>query len=82
MRRTQVANLFLAAGVAVGVVSAVALALDIVPRLSPFMMKVVVYKLAFIGAGSLLAAGAVLRRWARRDARARATEPAHHSTVR
>ncbi len=67
MRRTQVANAFLAGGVVVGVVSALALSFDVVPQLSPFMMKVVIYKLAFIGAGSLLAAGAVLRRWARRD---------------
>jgi len=69
MRRIQVANVFLVTGLAVGVVAGLALAFGIVPRLSPFMMKVVIYKLSFIGAAGLLAAGAVLRRWARRDAR-------------
>ena len=67
MRRVQVANAFLYAGLVVGVIAAVALALDVVPRLSPFMMKVVIFKLAFIGAAVLLVAGAILHRWARRD---------------
>ena len=70
MRRVHIANAFLIAGLVVGAGAAVALAADVVPRLSPFMMKVVIYKLTFIGAGTLLAAGAVLRRWARRDERA------------
>jgi hypothetical protein len=68
MRRIRLANAFLYAGLVVGLVTAAALAFDVVPRLSPFMMKVVIYKLAFIGAAVLLAAGAILRRWARRDA--------------
>ena len=67
MRRLQVANAFLVTGLVVGLVTALALALDVVPRLSPFMVKVVIFKLAFIGAAVLLAAGATLRRWARRD---------------
>jgi hypothetical protein len=71
MRRTQVANFFLYTGLAVGTVTALALAFGVVPRLSPFMVKVVIYKLAFFGAAALLVAGAVLRRWARKDAHPR-----------
>ena len=69
MRRVHVANAFLYAGLVVGLVTALAFALDVVPRLSPFMMKVVIFKLAFIGAAVLLAAGAILRRWAGREER-------------
>lgn len=76
MRRSHVANAFLLTGLAVGVGTGLALAFGVVPRLSPFMMKVVIYKLAFIGAGSLLVAGAVLRRWARRDDRSPRTDGA------
>lgn len=67
MRRSTIAALLLGMGVAVGLAAAVALALGLEPpHLSPFLYRVVVYKLAFIAALGLIAAGAALRRWARR----------------
>lgn len=68
MRRTTLATLLLGGGLLLGLAAAVGLALGAgPPRLSPFMLKVVMYKLAFIAALGLITAGAFVRRWARRS---------------
>jgi hypothetical protein len=59
--RTSLGNWLLGTGVAVGVVGAVGLALGVQPHLSPFMLKVVVYKLIFAAAAGLLVAGATIQ---------------------
>lgn len=67
MRRTTVGSLLLALGLLVGLGAAVGLALGIAPPpLSPFLLKVVVYKLTFAAALGLIVAGAFVQRWARR----------------
>jgi hypothetical protein len=55
----------------VGVVAVVALLFGIEPgRLPPFLVKVALYKLAFIAAAGLLVAGALVGRRARRGSAA------------
>lgn len=53
------------AGVGIAVVATASLAVDRSPLIfSPFVVKVAVYKLAFIAAAGLLAVGAIIgRRW-------------------
>jgi hypothetical protein len=59
----------MAAGFVLGVVAAVLFALGVEPRLPPAVLRLVVYKLAFLGALGLFAAGAVIRRRQRRAER-------------
>jgi len=67
MRRSTLGSLLLALGLLVGLVAGVALAAGVAPPpLSHFVLKVVVYKLTFAAALGLIAAGAMVQRWARR----------------
>jgi hypothetical protein len=67
MRSSTVAKGLLMLGVLVGGAAGVALALGFrVDQLPPWMITVGMYKLAFIAAGGLLAAGAVLGRAAQK----------------
>ena len=62
-------TLLLALGVVVGVVAGVALLLGFEPsRLPPRLIDIAAYKLALVAALALIAAGAALRRHARREA--------------
>jgi hypothetical protein len=66
MRAAQVGRLLRALGLTVGVATVAALLLGFdSSRLSPFWIKVAIYKLAFIAALVLLIAGAVIGRRAR-----------------
>lgn len=67
MRTSTVAKTLLVLGALVGGAAGVALALGLrADRLPPWMITVGMYKLAFIAAGGLLVAGALLGRAARR----------------
>ena len=66
MRRATVGNALLLLGLLVGVAAVAALAMGVAPALSPFMLRVVVYKLCFAAAAGLLFAGALVRRGAGR----------------
>ena len=57
------------AGFALGMAAAVLFALGVEPHLPPAMLRLIVYKLAFLGALGLFAAGAVIRRRQRREER-------------
>jgi len=57
-------DVLLALGLVVGIGSVVGYELDIIPTLPPEVLKLVIYKLAFIGGLGLLAAGALVRRLA------------------
>ena len=59
---------FLIGGVLVGALAAVGYVADIVPDLPPAVLKLVIYKLTFIGGLGLVVFGAFLRRLASRDA--------------
>jgi hypothetical protein len=67
MRRSNLGTTVLVLGLLVGLAAVTGLALGLEPRLSPFMLKVVVYKLSFVAALALLVAGAAIRRGARRE---------------
>lgn len=72
MRATQVGTALRVLGLAVGLGAAAALLLGFdLTRLSPFWIKIAIYKLAFIAALALLIAGAMIGRRAR--ARSRST---------
>lgn len=63
MRATQVGMLLRVLGLAVAVAAAAALLFGFdISRLTPFIIKVAIYKLAFIAALVLLAAGAMVGR--------------------
>ena len=66
MRTMQVATLLRVLGLAVGLGAAAALLLGFdVSRLSPFWIKIAIYKLAFVAALVMLVAGAMIGRRAR-----------------
>jgi hypothetical protein len=66
MRATQVGTLLRVLGLAIGVAAVTALLLGFdASHLSPFWIKVAIYKLAFIAALVLLIAGAMVGRRAR-----------------
>jgi hypothetical protein len=65
MRRVTLGTMVLTLGLLVGLAAVAGLALGVEPRLSPFMLKVVVYKLSFAAALVLMVAGALVRRRAR-----------------
>ena len=74
MRPSRFGGFLLGIGVAVGVAAVVGLATGFEPsRLPPALVDIAVYKLTFAAAAGLLAAGAIIRRYARRDEAARAS---------
>lgn len=76
MRLATAGMLLRIGGLIVGVAAIAALALGAdLSRLSPFLVKIALYKLAFIAALVLLVAGAMLGRRARAD---RETVGPHH----
>jgi hypothetical protein len=62
MRR--LGDILLGLGLVVGVGAVVGYELDIIPTLPPAVLKLVIYKLTFIGGLGLLVAGALVRRLA------------------
>lgn len=66
MSATRIGRLLLALGVLVGAAASVGLLLGVEPaRLPPALLKLAVYKLTFLAALSMLAAGATVLRHAR-----------------
>ena len=66
MRATRMGTILRALGLVVGLTTAAALLLGFdTTRISPFLIKVAVFKLAFITALALLAAGAIIGRRAK-----------------
>ncbi len=64
----RVGEVLLAIGAVVGVVAVLGLAVGFEPStLPPALLNIAVYKLTFAAAAGLLAAGAVIRRYARRN---------------
>lgn len=57
-------DLLLALGLVVGIGAIVGYELDIIPPLPPAVLKLVLYKLIFVGGVGLLVAGALIRRLA------------------
>jgi hypothetical protein len=69
MRTARAGQLLLGLGVLVGVAAGVGLLLGFEPaRLPPALLNIAAYKLTFIGALGLIAAGAIVGRYARREA--------------
>lgn len=64
MRR--IGDLLLGLGLVVGIGAIVGYELDIIPSLPPAVLKLVLYKLIFVGGVGLLVAGAFIRRLAGR----------------
>ncbi len=72
MRASAISKALLLVGAVVGAATGVALALGVrLDRLPPWVITVGMYKLAFIAAGGLLVAGALLGRAARRKSHRR-----------
>jgi len=72
VRASAISKLLLVVGAVVGAAAGVALALGVrLDRLPSWMITVGMYKLVFIAAGGLLAAGAMLGRAARDKSRRR-----------
>jgi hypothetical protein len=68
MKTSRFGGLLLATGAAVGVAAVVGLVIGFEPsRLPAALIDIAVYKLTFAAAAGLLAAGAIVRRYARRD---------------
>ena len=66
MRTSQMGNVLRAVGLLVGLAAILALVLHVEPsRLPPLLVKIALYKLAFIAAAALLVAGAIVGRRAR-----------------
>jgi hypothetical protein len=69
MRADKIGRLLLAVGLLVGIVGGVGLLIGFEPaRLPAVLLNIAAYKLTFLAAFGLLAAGAMFRRYARRDA--------------
>ena len=62
MTGRSLSQLLVGVGAVVAVATGVAMTVGWEPRLSPFMLKVVFYKLSFIGAAGLIAVGAIIGR--------------------
>src|SRR5687767_991879 len=62
MTGRSLSRLLVATGAVVAIAAGIAMTVGWEPRLSPFMLKLVFYKLSFIGAAGLIAAGAVIGR--------------------
>ena len=68
MRTARAGQLLLGLGVLVGVAAGAGLLLGFEPaRLPPALLNIAAYKLTFIGALGLIAAGAMVGRYARRE---------------
>ena len=71
MHGSRFGSVLLGIGVAVGVAAVIGVVTGFEPsRLPPALLDIAVYKLTFTAAAGLLAAGAIVRRYARRDAAA------------
>lgn len=69
MKTTRFGGLLLATGAAVGVAAVVGLVVGFEPsRLPAALIDIAVYKLTFAAAAGLLTAGAIVRRYAKREA--------------
>ena len=69
MRTSRFGQLLLVVGGAVGVAAVVGLVVGFEPaKLPPALLNIAVYKLTFAAAAGLLAAGAIVRRYGRREA--------------
>jgi hypothetical protein len=69
MPRGRVGSVLVAVGVVVGVAASLGVLVDFEPaRLPPALLNIAAYKLTFLAAGGLIAAGAIVRRRARRRA--------------
>jgi len=69
MKTGRFGGLLLATGAAVGVAAVVGIVTGFQPsRLPAALIDIAVYKLTFAAAAGLLAAGAIVRRYAKRDA--------------
>jgi uncharacterized membrane protein YedE/YeeE len=62
----RLGDLLLGLGVVVGIGAIVGYEMDIIPTLPPAVLKLVLYKLIFVGGVGLLVAGAFIRRLANR----------------
>lgn len=78
MRR--IGDLLLGLGLVVGIGAIVGYEMDIIPSLPPAVLKLVLYKLIFVGGVGLLVAGAFIRRLASRI-EALDTEAASRRTI-
>lgn len=68
MAISRAGTLLLTLGVVVGVAASIGLILGFEPsRLPPALLNIAAYKLTFLAAGGLLAAGAIVSRYARRE---------------
>lgn len=65
MQIRRISNFFTVAGVVIGGIAVLGYAFDLVPELSAAALKLVIYKLTFIGALGLVVFGALLGRLAR-----------------
>lgn len=75
MRAARFGSLFLAAGALVGAAAGIGLIFGFQPAsLPPALLNIAAYKLTFIGAFGLLAAGAVMIRYGRREEMRNAAE--------
>ena len=82
MRASTVSKVLLLLGALVGVATGVALAVGLrLDRLPPWMITVGMYKLAFLAAGGLFVAGALLGRAAQTAARRRSQADADAQLV-
>ena len=76
MRTSRFGSLLLGAGVLVGVAASIGLLLGFEPAsLPPALLNIAAYKLTFLGAFGLLAAGAVVIRYSRREEMRDSAEP-------
>ncbi len=66
MQLRRLSNFFTITGVVVGSIAIIGYAFDLVPRLPESVLKLVIYKLTFIGALGLVIFGAIIGRLARK----------------
>lgn len=77
MKMSRFGQLLLVIGGAVGATAVVGLVIGFEPaKLPPALLNIAVYKLTFAAAAGLLAAGAIVHRYSKRDARPGANESA------
>lgn len=85
MRASRIGGFLLATGVLAGIAAGVGLVLGFEPsRLPPALLDIAAYKLTFLAAGGLLAAGAIIRRRANRadaESRAQPLDPERESAM-
>lgn len=79
MRGSRFGGLLIGVGAVVGVAAVVGLVVGFEPaKLPPVLLNIAVYKLTFAAAAGLLAAGAVVQRYARRPPEAAPTDASAH----